>query len=955
MATELAAAYVTLIPSLKGAQRTIQSQLNGVNLDPVTKKMGGSITSGIGGAFKTAAKVGVGALAGITGAIGGLAASGGITRALNIEQAQFKLRNLGMDVEKTMASCNEAVSGTAFGLDAAATVASNLGASGVAAGDDMTQSLKAVAGVAAMSGSTMEDVGLIFGKVAATGRLQGDESLQFAERGINATAALAQYLGSTSQEVQAMVSDGKISFETFSDAMYASFGDAAYGANELFSGAMSNVRAALSRIGAKFATPALGGLRKIFVALIPAIDGVSKALDPAVAAFTAWIDGTVPKVIDGINNAANGITNFSEKMATISQAGGFSALILNAIAANKTISLFKTTIDTVFSSIPSKIDQAVSSIQNAISLIRSYFSAINLNAGSAISAFGYIGLAVAGMQQKFSFIKSAGDLVADLTSKLGSLASRFAGVGVSSAAITAAIVPATNALNAFVNTASTRLAAISPIFSQIGTKLSGSIGAAVAAVTPMFERFGVAAGVVGTAASPALKVASAFMKIFNPVAMLISSFATMYIANETYRNSVNSLLASIGTSLMPIFQTLGTTLLTIATAILPVINNLFNALTPIFGQLALAILQVVAAVAPLVTQLVSTLAPVIAQIVVAFSQFANAVIPIVAAAFNVIVSAIQAAMPVITAIATVVVSVISTVISVIGTIVSTVTNIASVVTSVIGVVVSAISGVASTVMSVLGGVGSFVGGIINTIVSTISGGFNMALGIVQGIANGIGGAISGLFSTVSSIFGNIASTITTIVGNIKSKAISIFTNIVSGIGSKINSIKTTIQNGFNTAVNFITGLASKAWNWGADIIGNITSGIKDKIGGITNAVSGVADTIKKFLHFSEPDVGPLSDFHTYMPDMMKGIASGIENNLGIVRRAVGSASGVISDGLSGWDSTFGYSYSPSVNAAPMASAGNTYIIDGITYGDTDVHISSAIDQLIRATRIAKRS
>ena len=240
-------------------------------------QVGARVRSALGSGFAKAADTLTSGIGTIGAAVTGLAATGGIHRALNIEQAQFKLKQMGLDVEAVMASCNEAVKGTAYGLDAAATVASSLGASGVQAGDQMTRALKGVAGMAAMSGRSMEDVGLIFGKVAATGKLQGDELNQMAEAGVNATASLAKYLGKTQAEVREMVSAGKIDFQTFSDAMYATFGTAASGANETFSGAMSNVRAALSRTGEQFASPALDALRQVFVALIPAIDSAATA------------------------------------------------------------------------------------------------------------------------------------------------------------------------------------------------------------------------------------------------------------------------------------------------------------------------------------------------------------------------------------------------------------------------------------------------------------------------------------------------------------------------------------------------------------------------------------------------------------------------------------------------------------------------------------------------------
>ena len=46
-----------------------------------------------------------------------------------------------------------------------------------------------------------------------------------------------------------------------------------------------------------------------------------------------------------------------------------------------------------------------------------------------------------------------------------------------------------------------------------------------------------------------------------------------------------------------------------------------------------------------------------------------------------------------------------------------------------------------------------------------------------------------------------------------------------------------------------------------------------------DSVKNVASTIWDYLHFSEPEKGPLSDFHTYMPDMIEMLGRGITDNI----------------------------------------------------------------------------
>lgn len=196
-----------------------------------------------------------------------------MTRALNIEQAMFQFKALGINATKAMESASYAVDGTAYGLDAAATVAAQFGASGVKAGNDMSEALRAVSGVAAMTGSSYEDIGNIFTSVAGNGRLMGDQLLQLSARGLNAAAVLAKSLGKTETEVRDMVSHGEISFELFYKAMDDAFGKHAKDANKTFTGAMSNVRAALSRLGQSFATSYIDNAR---IAAIKFIDVLNK-------------------------------------------------------------------------------------------------------------------------------------------------------------------------------------------------------------------------------------------------------------------------------------------------------------------------------------------------------------------------------------------------------------------------------------------------------------------------------------------------------------------------------------------------------------------------------------------------------------------------------------------------------------------------------------------------------
>ena len=145
--------------------------------------------------------------------------------------------------------------------------------------------------------------------------------------------------------------------------------------------------------------------------------------------------------------------------------------------------------------------------------------------------------------------------------------------------------------------------------------------------------------------------------------------------------------------------------------------------------------------------------------------------------------------------------------------------------------------------------------------------------------------VTNIKEKITSIFTNIKEKIVSIVTNIKEKAVNGFNSMVSGIKSTVSKIGDTIKNGFNTAIEFITSLPSKALQWGKDIINGIVDGIKSAIGKITDAVSNVADTIRSFLHFSVPDVGPLADADEYAPDFIELLAKGMRQNISKIKAA----------------------------------------------------------------------
>lgn len=213
--------------------------------------------------------------------------SGGLARAMNMQQAEFQFKGLNMDSAKTLEAINKSLQGTPYSLDQAAKVMASLGASGITDPKKIQHITSSIAGVAAMTNSSFADVGQIYTTVASNGRLMTEQMRQLSFRGMNVSAALGKQMGKSEQEIQDMVSKGKISFKDFSDAMEAAFGKHATKSTEMYTGALEDLKAALSRIGAKPATQYLNSMRDIFNSLVPVADRFNEAFDPMFKKFNA--------------------------------------------------------------------------------------------------------------------------------------------------------------------------------------------------------------------------------------------------------------------------------------------------------------------------------------------------------------------------------------------------------------------------------------------------------------------------------------------------------------------------------------------------------------------------------------------------------------------------------------------------------------------------------------------
>lgn len=270
MATEIAAAYVAIVPSLRGAAKQITSHLAGVDTSKVGSELGKQLSGAMGKAmdfksvgmkFQSIGKdiSGVGskltnnitkpALA-ASGVVAGLVGALGFKRLVGIDTAQAQFRGLGFDVEKTMAQVDKGVTGTALSMAEGASIAVGILATGAVPVNELEASLKRVANVSMAYGVESEQAAYLLNNVLTKQKVTWGDLSQMQMNQIPVVTALAEHYGVTGDKIMKMAQDGKISIEDLNTVLDKKAGKAAEEYSKSWAGISANVKANIGRIGA---------------------------------------------------------------------------------------------------------------------------------------------------------------------------------------------------------------------------------------------------------------------------------------------------------------------------------------------------------------------------------------------------------------------------------------------------------------------------------------------------------------------------------------------------------------------------------------------------------------------------------------------------------------------------------------------------------------------------------
>jgi len=199
---DLGTAWIQISPSVRGLARSINSEIGNVDTGPAERK----ITSGLGGAFKSVAKVAGAALGGL--AIGGIAVAfgGGAKEEINA-------------LTKSTRSYADR---TIYELDDIQSITAQLASNGVKGYDKLAEAAGNLNAVAGGNAQTFKTVGLVMTQTAGAGKLTTENWNQLSDAIPGASGKLQEAMkknGAYTGNFREAMEKGEITAEEFNQAI----------------------------------------------------------------------------------------------------------------------------------------------------------------------------------------------------------------------------------------------------------------------------------------------------------------------------------------------------------------------------------------------------------------------------------------------------------------------------------------------------------------------------------------------------------------------------------------------------------------------------------------------------------------------------------------------------------------------------------------------------------------
>lgn len=696
-ATELATAYLSLVPSMRGAQGAIARELSSVDADGIGKGLGSKMGGGLVGTFKS--------LVGPALAVVGATLFGGVVaEAARASDATDKFKGTldfaGVDtsgIEKATAAAKAYADQTVYDLPTIQATMAQLAANGVDGYLAITEAAGNLNAVAGGNAETFQSVSRSLTQSAGAGKLMTEDWNMLADAIPGASGALQKSMldaGAYTGNFKTAMEKGEITAEEFQAAIteLGSKPVAVEAAKSVttFEGALGNLNATI-----------MSGVMGALDALKPQLTGMISGVSDAFGAVFSFLGGFLPGIRDLFAN------------------GDITGDLLNSLGLEEDSPI----IGGLFT-LQEKFWEVMTGISD---FMIGFKIPTDILVDAGVNMDGLVGIG-ASVRDVFNGIKDAvAPLVPDLlalwsaaspvstifaalqpsiTPLVGILGSLAATVGGSLAAAISGVLPAVQSLQAvFVDLFMGVLATALPLIAQLVGMVAGTLSSLIPILVPIIVQ------VATLAATLVSQLAPIFMSLVSAVLPMVVS-------------ALGSILAAVG----PLVQEVGGMLIPIIQALLPVVVMVFS----VAASVIQSAMQIIQGIIQVVTGIISG----------NWSQVFQGLGNIVSGAFNLIVNLIRGALGIIG-------SVVIAGLQIVGSAFMSVFNsVSSFLGGVWGNITSGVSGM-------IGSVVGFFSGLIGRITGAIgnAGGALLQVGkdIVQGLINGIGSMMGAIGRAVINI------------------------------------------------------------------------------------------------------------------------------------------------------------------------------------------------------------
>lgn len=809
-----------------------------------------TLGAGAAKAFSDAMSLGVKAVGVGIGAILGTSLTKGFGRLKAIDNAEASLRGLAATanhVPEIMNSVTAAVSGTAFGLDQGAKAATLFAAAGVPIGD-MERHIGALANTAAAAGGDFDGMSSIFAKVAARGSVTTEVLNQMTDRGLAGLSSLAAYYGVTAEEAQKMVTKGEVSFDDFSKAMDQAMGAVAIEQAKTFTGLMSNVGAAMGRLGAVMQKPFFEATK----AVLPGVMNLFNQLKNVIAPLAQIISDRLMPAAEALGEKLSAIqlaplTTSADKL--------FGSLALLAPVVGALAAGFA---GPLLSSIP-VVGSLFSGLTGPVGLLLGAFVA--LFAVKPDTLLAGIGSVLGALPQMLSgIVEAAGRVIPEIAGKFAANAPML---------LSAFAVMIQQVVTSFGEILPLLVSAVPEIVGGLATALVSSVPILVgAALTLVQSLVGAISGMLPELISIVYEtVPVIYTAIIGALPLLIQAGVDLLTA------LVAGLLQAIPL-LLETIPVIFESILAALTAALPIILGagvqiLLSLLDGILQSIPILIDAVTAMIPMLVTAIVEAVPLIIEGALTLFMGIIDGIL----LALPLIIESILAMLPVFLE-------------SIIGMLPMLINAALTLFLGIVDGIVQALPQIISMILQMLP---QFLQTIIGMLPQLIQAAFQLFVGIVTGIIQ----ALPQIISMILRMLPQFVSTIIGMLPQLIQAAFTLFLGLVTGIIKAVPQIISTILTSVKGGImNLFAGAGTWLLSSGKAMLTGLADGIRNGISNAINAVKSGLAKIRSFFPFSPAKEGPFSGKGWTLNSgaaIMESLAEGVKREESATVRAVREA------------------------------------------------------------------